>query len=75
MSDVYDIPLYPLQDWSRTVNKMSAFMSTGNFTTGNFMFCPVNYTVLKHSSPLHCLSKELMSNSPTKADTVFHCPR
>ena len=26
MSDVYDIWLYPLQDWWRTVNEMSDFM-------------------------------------------------
>ena len=35
MLDVYDIWLYPLQDWWRTVNKMSDFMSTGQM--GNFM--------------------------------------
>ena len=26
MSDVYDILLYPLQDWCRTVNKVLDFM-------------------------------------------------
>ena len=36
MSDVYDIWLYPLQDWWRTVNEMSDFMSTGQM--GNFIF-------------------------------------
>ena len=39
MSDVYDIWLYPLQDWWRTVNEMSDFMSTGQM--GNFIFRPV----------------------------------
>ena len=39
MSDAYDIWLYPLQDWWRTVNEMSDFMSTGQM--GNFIFRPV----------------------------------
>ena len=39
MSDVYDIWLYPLQDWWETVDEMSNFMSTGQM--GNFIFCPV----------------------------------
>ena len=36
MSNVYDIWLYPLQDWWRTVDEMSDFMSTGQM--GNFIF-------------------------------------
>ena len=36
MSDVYDIWLYPLQDWWRTINEMSDFMSTGQI--GNLIF-------------------------------------
>ena len=36
MSDVYDIWLYPLQDWWKTVSEMSDFMSTGQM--GNFIF-------------------------------------
>ena len=39
MSDVYDIWLYPLQDWWRTVKEMSDFMSTRQM--GNFIFRPV----------------------------------
>ena len=39
MSDVYDIWLYPLQDWWRTVNEMADFMSIGQM--GNFIFRPV----------------------------------
>ena len=27
-----------------------------------------------HASQVYCLAKKLMSNLPTKADTVFHCP-
>ena len=27
-----------------------------------------------HASQLYCLAKKLLSNSPTKAETVFHCP-
>ena len=42
MSDVYDIWLYPLQDWWRTVNEMSDFMSTRQM--GNFIFRPVKGT-------------------------------
>ena len=40
MSDVYDIWLYPLQDWWKRVNEMSNFMSTGQM--GNFIFRPVS---------------------------------
>ena len=39
MLDVYDIWLYPLQDWWRTVNEMSDFMSTRQM--GNFISRPV----------------------------------
>ena len=39
MSDVYDIWSYPLWEWSRTVNEMSDFMSTGRL--GNLIFHPV----------------------------------
>ena len=41
MSDVYDIWLYPLQDWWRTVNEMADFMSIGQM--GNFIFRPVHH--------------------------------
>ena len=44
MSDVYDIWLYPLQDWWRTVNEMSGFISTGQM--GNFIFRPVLLVLL-----------------------------
>ena len=40
MSDMYDIWLYPLQDWWRTVNEMSNFLHTEEI--GNFIFHPVN---------------------------------
>ena len=39
MSYTSDIWLYPLQDWWRTVNEMSGFISTGQM--GNFIFRPV----------------------------------
>ena len=39
MSDVYDIWLYPLQDWWSTANEMSNFMSIGQM--GNLIFLPV----------------------------------
>ena len=39
MSYRSDIWVYPLQNWWRTVNEMSNFMSTGQM--GNFIFCPV----------------------------------
>ena len=39
MSYTSDIWLYPLQDWWRTVNKMSNFMYTERI--GNFIFCSV----------------------------------
>ena len=51
MSDVYEIWLYPLQDWWRTVNEMSDFMSTGQ--TGNFIFRPVFYPSI-HPATLVC---------------------
>ena len=39
MSEVYDIWLYPLQDWWRTVKEMLDFMYKGQM--GNFIFRPV----------------------------------
>ena len=39
MSYTSNIWLYPLQDWWKTVNEMSNFMSTGQM--GNFIFRPV----------------------------------
>ena len=44
MSDVYDIWLYPLQDWYKMVNEMSDFMYTGQM--GNFIF----HLVLKNKT-------------------------
>ena len=44
MSYTSDIWLYPLQDWCKTVNEMSNFMSTGQM--GNFIFCPVVIVLL-----------------------------
>ena len=38
MSDVYDIRLYPLQDWCGMVNEMSDFLS--HRTDGKFHFSP-----------------------------------
>ena len=43
MSDVYDIWLYSLQDWWRTVEEMLDFMYEGQM--GNFIFRPV-YIIL-----------------------------
>ena len=40
MLDVYNIWLYPLQDWYKTVNEMSDFMYTGQME--NFIFRPVD---------------------------------
>ena len=40
MSDVYDIWLYPLQDWCKMVNEISDFMSAGQM--GNLIICPVS---------------------------------
>ena len=37
---MYDIWLYPLQGWWRTVNDVSDIMYTGQI--GNFIFCPVH---------------------------------
>ena len=42
MSDVYDIWLYLLQDWCRTVSEMSDFMSTRQM--GNSILRPVHVT-------------------------------
>ena len=39
MSDVYEIWLYPLHDWWKTVKEMLDFMYTGQM--GNFIFRPV----------------------------------
>ena len=39
MSDVYEIWLYPLHDWWKTVTEMLDFMYTGQM--GNFIFRPV----------------------------------
>ena len=40
MSDMYDIWLYPLQDWWKPVNKISNFMYTREIE--NFIFRPVS---------------------------------
>ena len=40
MSDMYDIWLYPLQDWWKTVNKISNFMYTREIE--NSIFRPVS---------------------------------
>ena len=42
MSDVYEIQLYPLQDWWKTVEEMLDFVYTGQM--GNFIFRTVQYT-------------------------------
>ena len=54
MSNVYDIWLYPLQDWWRTVEEMLDFMYTGQI--GNFILCVEYYWV--HQKTLHRLSPQ-----------------
>ena len=73
MSDVYDIWLYPLQDWWRTVNEMSDFMSTGQME--NFIYRSVTYvqcstvctnrSVLYRASSTVCLKKDLQDRNIT----------
>ena len=55
VSDVYDIWLYPLQDWWRTVIEMSNFMSTGQM--GNFIFRTVKW---------HCQATDNVSKARLK---------
>ena len=65
MSYTSDIWLYPLQDWWRTVNEMSDFMSLGQM--GNFIFRPV--IALARTKPIGDLTSTPVHNTIMKVNS------
>ena len=68
MLDVYDIWLYPLQDWYKTVNEMSDFMYKGQME--NFIFCPVYPMRGSETNDYHSPSKFLSHNLSHKTKSI-----
>ena len=71
MLDVYDIWLYPLQDWWRTVNEMYDFMSTGQM--GNFIFRPVFVSKCTRSFPFNTLRKSVSGCCCSRKNCIIFC--